>query len=76
MLSNTLSRNKFMEIMEFLRFDTKSERRRRLIEDKFCLASCLWNCVIESSQKSYVPNVYMTVDEHWLPCKARCRFIK
>ena len=65
-----------MEIMRFLRFDIKSERRRRLAEDKFCLAFCLQNCFIENRQKSYVPNVYVTVDEQLLPCKARCKFIQ
>ena len=63
------------EIMKFLLFDIKSERRRRLVE-KFFLASCLWNCFIESRQKPYVSNVYVTVDEQLLPCKARCRFIQ
>jgi len=76
MFSNALSKNKFMEIMRFLRLDIKRERRRRLVEDKFCLASYLWNCFIENSQKSYVPNVYVTVDEQLLPCKARCTFIQ
>ena len=71
MFSNTPSRNRFMEIMRFLRFDIKRESRRRLVEDKFCLVSCLWNCLIENSQKSSVPNVYVTVDEQLLPSKAR-----
>jgi len=65
-----------MEIIRFLQFDIKSERRRQQVEDKFCLASCLWNCFIENSQNSYVPNVYLTVGEQLLPCKARCKFIQ
>jgi len=65
-----------MEIMRFLRLDIKRERRRRLVEDKFCLASYLWDCFSENSQKSYVPNVCVTVDEQLLPCKARCTFIQ
>ena len=65
-----------MEILRFLQFDIKSERRRRLVEDKFCLAYCLWNCFIENSQKSYTPNIYLTVNEQLLPCKARCKFIQ
>ena len=76
MFSNALSKNKFMEIMRFLRLDIKRERRRRLVEDKFCLASYLWDCFSENSQKSYVPNVCVTVDEQLLPCKARCTFIQ
>ena len=65
-----------MEIVRFLRFDIKSDRRRPLVEDKFCLASCLRNCFIENSQKSYVPNIYLTVDVQLLPCKTRFKFIQ
>jgi len=76
MFSYTLSRNMFMEIMRFLRFDIKRAERRRLVEDNFRLASNLWDCFIENSLKSYVPNVYVTVDEQLLPCKARCTYIQ
>ena len=65
-----------METLRFLQLDTKSKRRRRLVEDKFCLAYCLWDCFIENSQKSYVPNIYLTVDKQLLPCKARSKFIQ
>ena len=65
-----------MKMKRFLRFDMKRDRGRRLVEDRFCLASFLWNCFIENSQKLYVPNVYLTVDEQLLPCKARCQFIQ
>lgn len=41
MFNKTLSRNTFKEIMRFLRFDMKSERRQRVMHDKFCLASSL-----------------------------------
>ena len=39
----TMSRSRFLEIMKCLRFDLKTERKRNLEEDKFCLASLLWN---------------------------------
>ena len=76
MFNKTLSRNRFMEMKRFFRFDMKSDRRRCLVEDRFCLASFSWNCFIENSQKLYVPNVYLTVDQQLLPCKARCQFIQ
>ena len=41
MFNNTLSRHRFKEIMRFLRFDVKSNKRQRVIHDKFCLASSL-----------------------------------
>ena len=76
MFNKTLSRYRLMEIKSFLRFDMKSDRRRHLVEDRLCLASSMWNCFIENSQKSYVPNVYLTVDEQLLSYKARCQFIQ
>ena len=56
MFNKTLSRCRFKEIMRFLRFDVKSERRQRVILDKFCLVSSLWKPFIENSQKAYVPS--------------------
>ena len=41
MFNNTLSRHRFKEIMRILRFDVKSNKRQRVIHDKFCLASSL-----------------------------------
>ena len=76
MLNRTLSRNRFMKLKRFLQFDMKSDRRRRLVEDRFCLTSSLWNCFIENIQKSYTPNVYVTVDEQLLPCRERCQIIQ
>ena len=63
-------------IMRFLCFHVKNERRQRVILNKFCLASSLWKPYIENSQKAYVPDLYITVDEQLLPCKAKCRFIQ
>ena len=54
----------------------KSNRHQRVIYDKFCLASSLWNSFVENCQKAYVPGPYITIDEQLLPCKARCRFIQ
>ena len=76
MFNKTLSRRRFKEIMHFLCFHVKSERRQRVILDKFCLTSSLWKPFIENSQKVYVPSPYITVDEQLLPCKAKCRFIQ
>ena len=75
-INKTLSRRRFKKIMRFLCFHVKSERRQRMILDKFCLASSLWKPFIENSQKAYVPSPCIRVDEQLLPCKAKCRFIQ
>ena len=54
----------------------KSERRRNLEKDKFCLASSLWNPFIENCEKEFRPNANITLNKQQLPCKARCKFIQ
>ena len=76
LFSKTMPRHRFLEIMKYLRFDLKSERRRNLEKDKFCLASSLLNPFIKNCQKAFRPNDNITVDEQLLPCKARCKFIQ
>ena len=41
MFYNTLSKHRFKEIMQFLRFDVKSNKRQRVMHDKFWLVSRL-----------------------------------
>ena len=76
LFSKTMPGHRFLEIMKHVRFYLKSERRRNLEKDKFCLASSLWNPFIENCQKEFRPNRIITVDEQLLPCKARCKFIQ
>jgi len=72
--SKTMPRNKFTEIMKFIRFDKKDQRSQRLKKDKFALISEVWNRFIANSQACYKPGVNITVDEQLFPTKARCRF--
>ena len=52
LLYSTMSRDKFLEIMRYLRFDLKSERRTNLERDKFCLVFSIWIPFVENCQKS------------------------
>lgn len=72
--SDTICRNRFQEILRFLRFDIKTTRSERLKNDKFALASNLWNAFIENSAACYRPRENLTVDEQLLASKARCPF--
>ena len=76
LFSKTMPRHRFLEIMKYPPFDLKSERRRILEKDKFCLASSLWSPFIENCQKAFRPYANITVDEQLLHCKARCKFIQ
>ena len=51
---STMPRNKFLEIIRYLRFDLKSERTN-LEHDKFCLASSIWIPFVENCQKRTFP---------------------
>ena len=70
----TMSRDRFLEIMRFLRFDERSTRSARLETDKFALVSAVWNRFIGNCQSCYIPSANVTIDEQLLPSKARCPF--
>lgn len=62
--------------MKYLRFDDKSTRSTRLVQDRFCIILEIWDKFIENSQVCYTPKKNLTIDEQLLPCKARCSFIQ
>ncbi|XP_073494170.1 uncharacterized protein [Phyllobates terribilis] len=70
----TMFRDRFVEIMRFLRFDEKSTRSERLQTDKFALFSIVWDRFIENCIACYKPGPYITVDEQLFPSKTRCPF--
>lgn len=72
--SETMPRDKFFLIMKYLRFDDKATRSQRLSNDKFCLASAIWNRFISNSQAMYTPGPILSADEQLLPSKCRCPF--
>ncbi|XP_026059293.1 uncharacterized protein LOC113043955 [Carassius auratus] len=72
----TIARNRFREIMRFLRFDKKETRRVRLQDDRFALVSATWNKFIQNSIACYKPGADITIDEQLFPTKARCRFLQ
>ena len=71
-----LSRDKFLKIMRFIRFDSKNERKTRVGQDRFVMIRELWERFISNSIASYKPYSSLTVDEQLLPCKSRCSFIQ
>ncbi|EFN87813.1 hypothetical protein EAI_00098, partial [Harpegnathos saltator] len=71
---SVMSRNRFREIMRFLRFDLRSTRLQRLKDDKFALMAEVWDRFIANCQSMYIPGSYISVDEQLFPSKCRCRF--
>lgn len=72
--AQTMSRDKFIDILRFIRFDKKNERSKRLNTNKFALISKIWEKFIENSQACYKPDANITIDEQLFPTKARCQF--
>ena len=68
-----MPRSRYREIMRYLRFDRKEDRRARLFDDKFALVSDVWKGFVENI-RCYKPGPDITVDEQLFPTKARCRF--
>ncbi|GBP98328.1 PiggyBac transposable element-derived protein 4 [Eumeta japonica] len=71
-----MPRDRFKEIMKFLRFDHRSERSSRLQQDKFALISDVWKKFIENCLSCYKPGENVTVDEQLFSTKVRCRFLQ
>ncbi|KAM7371189.1 hypothetical protein PAMP_010680 [Pampus punctatissimus] len=71
---STTSRNRYREIMCYLRFEQKDTRRTRLSQDKFALVSEMWDRLIQNSLASYKPGAEITVDEQLFLTKSRCAF--
>ena len=69
-----MSRDRFKEILRFLRLDKKSTRSQRLQTNKLAVFSTVWNRFIENSVACYKPGGFLTVDEQLFPSKARCPF--
>ena len=74
--SETMARNRFREILHFLRFDMHSTRSIRLQADKFALVTDLWNRFVDNCISSYKPWPNIIIDEELFSTKARCRFIQ
>lgn len=70
----TMSRQRFREIMRYLRFDDKNTRAARLVTDKFAMISEIFDKFVENSIASYRPGENITVDDQLFPTNARCRF--
>lgn len=69
-----MARDRFRELMRYLRFDIRSDRCHRLLTDKFALVSDIWNPFVENCLASYRPGPNLTVDEQLFPTKTRCPF--
>lgn len=73
-VSRLMTRNKFLQMMKFIRFDSKETRQTRVRSDPFCLIRDIWDRFIRNSQACYSPGQFVTVDEQLVASKTRCLF--
>jgi hypothetical protein len=68
------SRNRFEQILSFLRFDNHDNRPERQKADKFAPFCEMWNFVIDNCRKNYAVSSYVTIDEQLIPFRGRVGF--
>ena len=73
-IAELMSRNRYKELLKYLRFDVRTSRSERVKTDKFALFSHVWNRFIETCKVMYRPNENITIDEQLFPTKARYPF--
>lgn len=72
---STMPRDRFREIMRYLRFDKKQDQFfARLRDDKFAPMSDVWAGFVKNSIACYQPGSNITVDEQLFPTNAKCSF--
>ncbi|XP_047664940.1 uncharacterized protein LOC113656411 [Tachysurus fulvidraco] len=73
-IKETIPRDRFLSIMQHLRFDDKDRRAERMKTDKFAAISDIWTRFTKNCAESFTPGEHMTIDEQLFPTKVRCPF--
>ena len=70
----TMSKARFLSILNCLRFDNCSDRKQRLLNDPLAAVSDMFNKFIENCRKSYSIGTHACIDEMLVPFRGRCKF--
>ncbi|XP_072562559.1 uncharacterized protein [Paramormyrops kingsleyae] len=73
-IKETMSRDRFLSIMQHLRFDDKDTRAERVKTDRFAAISDIWTRFTKNCAERFTPGEHMTIDEQLFPTKVRCPF--
>ena len=75
LINTIMSRNDFMTLKKYLRFDDKQTRSFRVEDDPFTHIRFVTDRISANFRKAYVPDFCLTIDEQLMPLKCRCPFI-
>lgn len=70
----TMPRNRFVFLLETLRFDDKNTRVERKKTDKLAPIREIWELMLTMCKQYYTPHKYCTIDEQLLSFRGRCPF--
>ncbi|XP_035209147.1 uncharacterized protein LOC118183658 [Stegodyphus dumicola] len=70
----TMSHNRFLFLMRYIRFDGVRNRQMRKEMDKFAPIKYVFGSFVHNCQKFYTAGSYVTIDEKVEPFGGRCSF--
>ena len=70
----TMSRNRFKDILSYMRFDNRETRSERKATDKVAAFSDVWQMFQVQLPKMYIPGPNLCVDEQLVAYRGRCPF--
>ena len=70
----TMSRNRFTDILKFMRFDDKTSRPQRQQTDKLAAFADIWAMFVNQLPKYYIPGTDLCIDEQLVAFRGRALF--
>lgn len=70
-----MSKYRFCTLLNYIRFDSGTDRQERLKSDRLAAVSHLFDKFIIICQQSYIPGPNICIDEMLIPFRGRCKFI-
>lgn len=67
-----MPRDRFVHILQFIRFDDKSTRDQRKANDKLAAIRDVWDSFVENCKKLFEPFEDITIDEQLVAFRGRC----
>ena len=72
----SFSRERFLQLTTYLRFDDKETRTARRGRDVFAPFKEFWDDFAKNLTDHYIPGPFITIDEQLVPFRGRCSFLQ